>query len=125
MSERDVVPFGPACKDLFLCDEAVVVSSSTVFILYVRYTFIRPPGFVVVVGHLLGSIFFSGKSNGIYFGISGSVNVQFAVFQRVCIGSLVPSLYSPTVVGWNHPIHFDVITYLNGYDHREPAGTQP
>lgn len=51
--------------------------------------------------------------------------MQSAVFQRVCIGLLVPPLYLPTVVGWNHPIHFDVITYLNGYDHCEPAGTQP
>ncbi len=37
----------------------------------------------------------------------------------------MPSLYSPTVIGWNHPIYFDVITYLNGYDHGEPACAQP
>lgn len=55
MSEGDVVPFGPPCKHLLLCDKAVVVASSTALVLYVCDTFIRSPGLVVVVGHLLGS----------------------------------------------------------------------
>lgn len=88
MSEGDVVLLCPACKHLFLCDEAMVVSSSAALILYVCYTFIRPPGFVVVVWHLLGSRF-------------------------------------SAVIGLNHSIYFDVVTYLNGYDHCEPACAQP
>lgn len=89
MSEADVVLLSPACKHLFLCNKAMVVSSSAALVLDVRYTFITAPGFVVVVWHLLGSRF------------------------------------SSTVIGWNHPIYFDVITYLNGYDHCEPTCTQP
>lgn len=38
---------------------------------------------------------------------------------------LVPSLYSPAVIWWDHPIYFNIITYLNGCDHREPACAQP
>lgn len=58
MSEGDVIPFGPACKHLFLCDKAVVVPPSTALVLDVCHTFIRSPGLVVVVGQLLGSCFF-------------------------------------------------------------------
>lgn len=47
------------------------------------------------------------------------------VFVRVYIGLLVSSLYSPTVIGCNHPIYFDIITYLNGHDHGEPSCAQP
>lgn len=61
MNEGDVVPFGPACKHLFLRDEAVVVSSSTAFVLGVSHTLIRTPGLVVVVGNLLSSCMISGK----------------------------------------------------------------
>lgn len=35
------------------------------------------------------------------------------------------SLYSPTIIGRNHPVYFDVVTYFNGDDHCEPAGAQP
>lgn len=87
--ERDVVQLGPARKHLFFCDEAVVVSPATTFIHEVRHTFVRPPGLVVVVGHLRGHRFFS------------------------------------TVIWWNHPINFDVVTHLNGYNHCEPASAQP
>lgn len=52
MSEGDVVLFCPACKHVFLCDKAMVVPSLARLVLYVRDTFIRPPGLVVVVGHL-------------------------------------------------------------------------
>lgn len=91
MSEGDVVPFRPASKHLFLCNKAVVVSSSTAFILYVCYTFIRPPGLVVVVGHLLRFRFFSSKRRVL---VLFSVPTQFVcgytntliVFQRVYIG---------------------------------------
>ena len=61
MNERDVVLFRPACKHLFLCDEAVVVPSAAALVLDVRQTFIRPPGLVVVVGQLLVSSFFPRK----------------------------------------------------------------
>lgn len=88
ISEGDVVLLCPACKHLFFCDKAVVVSSSAALILYVCHTFIRPPRFVVVVRHLLGCRF-------------------------------------SAVIGWNHPVYFDVVTNLNGYDHREPARAQP
>ena len=63
VSEGDVVLLCPACKHLFLCNEAVVVSSPAALALYVSDTFIRPPGFVVVIGNLLGSRFFSGKQD--------------------------------------------------------------
>lgn len=55
MSEGDVVPLRPACKHLLLGDEAVVVSSSAALVQNVRDTFVEPSGFVVVIGHLLGS----------------------------------------------------------------------
>lgn len=61
MNEGNVVLFGPACKDLLLRDEAVVVSSPTAFVLGVSHTLIRAPGLVVVVGDLFGSRLFPGK----------------------------------------------------------------
>lgn len=63
MSEADVVLLSPACKHLFLCNKAMVVSSSAALVLDVCYTFITAPGLVVVVWHLLGSRFSSGKTN--------------------------------------------------------------
>lgn len=62
VNEGDVVLFCPACKHVFLRNKAVVVPSSAALVLYVRYTFIGPPGLVVVVGHLSGSIFLSRKT---------------------------------------------------------------
>lgn len=61
MSKGDVVPFCPACKHLFLRDEAVMVSSSTAFVLGVSHTLIWTPGLVVVVGNLLSACLLSVK----------------------------------------------------------------
>lgn len=61
MDEGDVVQFCPACKHLLLRDEAVMVPSSTAFMLGVGHTLIRTPGLVVVVGNLLSSFLLSGK----------------------------------------------------------------
>lgn len=61
MNEGDVVLFRPACKHLLLRDEAVVVPSSTAFMLGVSHTLIGTPGLVVVVRNLLNSRLFPGK----------------------------------------------------------------
>lgn len=65
MSEADVVLLCPACKHLFLCNKAMVVSSPAALVLDVCYTFITPPGLVVVVWHLLGPRFPSGEKTQI------------------------------------------------------------
>lgn len=71
MSEADVVLLSPACKHLFLCNKAMVVSSSAALVLDVCYTFITAPGLVVVVWHLLGSRFSSGKTNWFLYWLTG------------------------------------------------------
>lgn len=60
VSECDVVMLCPACKHLLLCYKAMMVASPAALVLDVHYTFVRPPGFVVVVRHLLGYRFSSG-----------------------------------------------------------------
>lgn len=52
--KADVVEFGPASKHLFFSNEAMMISTATPLILQVRYTLIRPSGFIVVVWHSLG-----------------------------------------------------------------------
>lgn len=52
-------------------------------------------------------------------------NLTLLVFIRIYTGWLMTSLYSRAVVGRHHPIYFDIITYLNGDDHGEPACAQP
>lgn len=66
MDEGDVVLFCPACKHLFLRDEAVVVSSPTAFVLGVGHTLIRTSGLVVVVGNLLSSLLLSGEKKAFH-----------------------------------------------------------
>lgn len=61
VSEGDVILLGPACKHLFLCDEAMVGALPTPLILQVGHTLICASGFIVVVRHLLGLGLFSGK----------------------------------------------------------------
>lgn len=61
VSEGDVILLGPACKHLFLCDEAMVGALPTPLILQVGHTLICASGFIVVVGHLLGLGLFSGR----------------------------------------------------------------
>lgn len=44
----------------------------------------------------------------------------------VVVGHLLGSRFGfPAVVRWNHPVDFDVVAYLNGDDHGEPACAQP
>lgn len=72
MDEGDVVQFCPACKHLLLRDEAVMVPSSTAFVLGVGHTLIRTPGLVVVVGNLLSSFLLStvvGRNHPINFNV--------------------------------------------------------
>lgn len=71
MSEADVVLLSPACKHLFLRNKAMVVSSSAALVLDVCYTFITAPGLVVVVWHLLGSRFSSGKTDWFLYWLTG------------------------------------------------------
>lgn len=71
MSEANVVLLSPACKHLFLCNKAMVVSSSAALVLDVCYTFITAPGLVVVVWHLLGSRFSSGKTDWFLYWLTG------------------------------------------------------
>lgn len=61
VSEGDVILLGPACKHLFLCDEAMVGALPTPLILQVGHTLICASGFIVVVGHLLGLGLFSRR----------------------------------------------------------------
>lgn len=115
MNEGDVVLLSPACKHQFLGDEAVVVSSSTAFVLGVGHTLVGTPGLVVVVGDLLPSCLFPGKKKKTKSHVTG-VEKHF---------HMNPCWYSPTVVGGNHPINFDVVAYFDGDDHGEPTCAQP
>lgn len=49
--KADVVEFGPASKNLFFSDEAMVISTAAPLVLQVRYTLIWPSGFIVVIWH--------------------------------------------------------------------------
>lgn len=116
VGEGDVVEAGPAGKDLFLGDEAVVVAPAAALVVDVGRALVGALGLVVVVGQAPGrGVAAAGQKEA-----SGEPRGGVRVLRWGPGG-----VSSPAVAGGHHAIDVDGVTQLHRDHHGEPACAEP